>query len=289
MSFATQATTWLYDVGVVAFVLTALGMSLDTVALLAFAYTFAKSYLGYAFLPFGGLLTPLFTRIRARNDQAALQETYGGMTRMFALLLIPAGVGLAILTRQLLVLLYPRYVDTATVIYILIAFTFVESLISIPHNVLMVYERYWPVLLSRLLALIGIPLLIVLVLLFPSSILISAAIAVGVARVLPRVMTLLAIQRDMQLYFPTRFVGRVMAATVAMSLPLVPLTRWLSQIGAPNVLSKGIALVCLLAFAGLGGLIYLVVLRLLGGLDEQERKRILSLKLPFKTTLAKLL
>src|SRR5262249_17905305 len=109
MSFLTQLTTWFYDVAFVVFVLTAQGASFEPIALLSFAYTFAKSYLSYAYLPFGGLLTPLLARIRARQDPAALQETYGGMTRLFALLLIPAGVGLALLTPRLLALLYPRY------------------------------------------------------------------------------------------------------------------------------------------------------------------------------------
>jgi hypothetical protein len=55
------------------------------------------------------------------------------------------------------------------------------------------------------------------------------------------------------------------------------------------VTGKVAAALSLGALAALSGLGYLFALRLLGGLDEQERKRILSLKLPFKSALARLL
>jgi O-antigen/teichoic acid export membrane protein len=181
MSYFIQISTWFYDIQFVTFVLVALNIQLELVALLAFAYKFAKDYLGYVYIPFSGVLTPLLARIRGRQDPAALQETYGSLTRIFALLLIPAGVGLALLAPRLLALLYPRYTDTATLIYLFIAFTFAESLLSVPHNVLMVYERYWPVILSRALALISVPLLALLVPLWGLN---GAAVAGGAAPVL---------------------------------------------------------------------------------------------------------
>jgi O-antigen/teichoic acid export membrane protein len=287
MSFLTQLTNWFYDVAFVVFVLAALGLSLQEVALLSFAYTFAKSNLGYAYLPFGGLLTPLLTRIRGRGDPAALQETYGSMTRLFALILIPAGIGLALLTPRLLALLYPRYTTTADLAYVLIAFTFLESILSVPHNVLMVYDRYRPLLVARLLALISVPLLALLV---PRYGVIGAAVAVGVARVLPRVVTLIAVRRSMGLRFPLRFAARVLAATLAFGVPLLLLLpAWPLPPDAKDLAGKAAAAVGLGALAALSALGYLLALRLLGGLDEQERKRILSLKLPFKNTLARLL
>jgi O-antigen/teichoic acid export membrane protein len=233
------------------------------------------------------VLTPLLARIRGRQDAKALQETYGGLTRIFALLLIPAGVGLALLTPRLLALLYPRYTDTAMLIYLFVAFTFAESLFSVPHNVLMVYERYLPVLLSRALALISVPLLALLVPLWGLT---GAAVAVGTARVLSRLITLVYIEQTMGLRFPSRFVGRVLAATALFGLPmLLLLPIWPLPADAAGWAGKALAALNLGALAALGGLGYLLALRLLGGLDEQERKRILSLKLPFKQMLARLL
>jgi O-antigen/teichoic acid export membrane protein len=287
MSFFIQATTWFYDIPFVVFALAGLGTGAEQIAIVGFAYKFAKDYLGYVYIPFSGVLTPLLARIRGRQDPAALQETYGSLTRIFALLLIPAGVGLALLAPRLLALLYPRYTDTATLIYLFIAFTFAESLLSVPHNVLMVYERYRPVLLSRALALLSVPLLALLV---PLWGLIGAAVAVGVARVLSRLVTFISIRLHMGLRFPFGFVGRVLIATALFGLPLLLLLPvWPLPASAAGWAGKAAAALSLGALAALSGLGYLIALRLLGGLDEQERKRILSLKLPFKSALARLL
>ena len=291
MSFLTQMTTWFYDLAFVVIVLTAAGTSLANIAILGFAYTFAKTFLSYAYLPFGGLLTPLLTRIRNRNEAAALQETYGSMTRMFALILIPAGVGLALLTPRLLGLLYPQYVDAANLAYVLIGFAFLESLLSIPHNVLMVYDRYRAVLIARLLALIVVPLLLIVAQFEqPEQVLMGVAIAVGVARVLPRLVTLIVVRRTMGLRFPVRFVGRVVLAVLAFCIPLLLLQQvWPLPADTTTWADKALAATSLGALAALVGIGYLVALRLLGGLDEQERKRILGLKLPFKRVLARIL
>jgi O-antigen/teichoic acid export membrane protein len=287
MSYLMQVTTWFYDLQFVMFVLYALGLQLDQVAVLGFAYKFAKDYLGYVYTPFSGIMTPLLARIRGRQDPAVLQETYGGLTRIFVLLMIPAGAGLALLAPQLLALLYPRYTEAATLIYLFIAFTFAESLLSVPHNVLMVYERYRPVLFARMLALVSVPLLALLV---PPYGLIGAAVAVGIARVLARLTTVVYVQRKMGLRFPLRFAGRVLVATLLFGLALLLLLPiWPLPAGAMGFAGKAAAAISLAALASLGGLGYLMALRLFGGLDEQERKRILSLKLPFKKALARLL
>jgi len=287
MSFFIQASTWFYDLQFVTFVLYAIGVPLDQMALLAFAYKFAKDYLGYVFIPFSGVLTPLLARIRGRQDHTALQETYGSLTRIFALLLIPAGVGLALLTPRLLVLLYPRYTDTALLIYLFIACTFAESLLSVPHNILMVYERYGPVFLSRTLALISVPLLALLVPLWGLP---GAALAVGAARVLSRLTTIVYVRQRMDLRFPFGFIGRVLAATALFGLPLLLLLPiWPLPANAAGWAGKTAAALSLVALVALAGLGYLLALRLLGGLDEQERRRILSLKLPFRQMLVRLL
>jgi hypothetical protein len=82
----------------------------------------------------------------------------------------------------------------------------------------------------------------------------------------------------------------VLVATFLFGLPLLLLLPvWPLPATAVGVTGKAAAALSLGTLAALSGLGYLIALRLLGGLDEQERKRILSLKLPFKSTLARLL
>lgn len=287
MSYFIQITGWFYDVQFVTFTLFALGLPLDQVALLVFGYKFAKDYLGYVYTPFNGVITPLLARIRGRTDPGALHESYASLTRIFALLLIPAGVGLALITPWMLAILYPQYVEAGTLIVIFLFFSFLESLLSIPHNILMVYERYRPVLLARLLALVSVPLLALLV---PPFGMIGAAFAVGIARVLARLTTIAYLHRQMGMRAPLPFVGRVLAATVGFALPLGLLFQfWPTPTLGGGWLEKLPAALLLLLLILVAGLLYLAVLRALGGLDEAERRRILSLRLPFKHVLAKFL
>ncbi len=81
----------------------------------------------------------------------------------------------------------------------------------------------------------------------------------------------------------------MLLATAAFGVPLLLLPFWPLPADATGWSGKLAAALSLGALAALGGLGYLLALRLLGGLDEQERKRILGLKLPFKRALARLL
>ncbi|HEY1016311.1 MAG TPA: oligosaccharide flippase family protein, partial [Herpetosiphonaceae bacterium] len=185
VSYLMQVSTWLYDIQFVLVFAAALLNSTE-IALLGFAYKFAKDYLGYVWTPLGGVMTPLLTRIKARRDPAALREAHASLTRMIWLIVVPAGVGLALLTPRMLQALYPKYQETAALIIIFIAFTFAESLLSVPHNVLMVYEHYKAVIWSRVAALLVIPLVY---LLLPRFGLVGVALAVGLVRVGSRLIT----------------------------------------------------------------------------------------------------
>jgi O-antigen/teichoic acid export membrane protein len=287
MSYFIQVTTWFYDVQFLTFVLYGLGMRLEEVALLAFAYKFAKDYLGYAYIPFSGVVTPLLARVKGRDDAAALQDAYGGLTRIFALILVPAGVGLALLTPRMLALLYPQYTDAALLIYILVACTFAESLFSVPHNVLMVYERYRPVIVARLLALASVPLL---ALLAPAHGLVGAAVAVGAARVISRLSSLWYVRQAMGLRFPAQFIARVCGAAALFGVPIALLLPiWPLPADASGATGKALAALSLALLGALAGAGYLGALRLLGGLDESERRRIMGMKLPFKKLLGRIL
>lgn len=287
MSWLVQLSGWFYDVQFLTFVLFGLGMRLEQVAVLAFAYKFAKDYLGYAYMPFSGVVTPLLARIRGRDDPAALHEAAAALTRLFGLMLLPAGMALAALTPRLLALLYPAYTETVTLIAILIAGTFLESLLSVPHNVLMVYERYRPVLVARALALVSVPLLVVLV---PGFGLVGAALAVAVARVASRLATVVALRRALGVNLPWRALARNAAASLAMVVPLAllaqvwPLPASAAGLDGKLLAAASLAVLGVLALAG-----YLLALRWSGGIDPADRARLLGLRVPFSAWLARVL
>jgi O-antigen/teichoic acid export membrane protein len=286
VSYLLQITTWLYDIQFVMFLAVALFTNRE-LAILGFAYKFAKDFLGYVWMPLSGVMTPLLARIKLRRDPHSLREAHASLTRMIWLIVVPAGVGLALLAPRLIALIYPHYQDAAALAIVFIAFTFGESLLSVPHNVLMVYEQYRAVIVSRLLAFSVVPLVLVMM---PRYGLLGVAIAVGVVRVATRLVTVIYGVKRLGLTLPAGFALRVVAASASFAVALLLLMRaWPAAAVLTGAAAKVGALAALVVFAVVGAALYLVVLRLLGGLDPAERERLLGMRLPFKRVLAKVL
>ncbi|MBP8251005.1 MAG: oligosaccharide flippase family protein [Herpetosiphon sp.] len=286
VSYLLQITTWFYDIQFVVFVAGALLLPRE-VALLVFAYKFAKDYLGYVWIPLSGVMTPLLARIKLRREPEALREAHASLTRMIWLVVVPAGVGLALLAPRLIAALYPKYIESTPLIIAFIAATFGESLLSVPHNVLMVYEEYRAVIISRLFAFLSIPLVFIML---PRFGLLGVAIAVGLIRVGTRLFTLIYGIKRLGLTVPSQFWGRVMGASASFAILLMLLMQiWSAPATPQGATAKAWALVPLLMFTLIGAIVYIVVLRVLGGLDPADRDRLLKLKLPFKQALSRVL
>jgi O-antigen/teichoic acid export membrane protein len=287
VNYLMQITTWMYDLQFVIF-LSVAALSLADVALLGFAYKFTKDFLGYVWTPLTGVITPVLSRVRVRGDPKVLADAHATLTRVIWLLVLPAGVGLAVLAPRILATLYPKYTTAMLLIMIFIASTFGESLLSVPQNVLMVAERYRVVVAARLLALVSVPLIY---LLLPRYGLVGVALAVGLARIAARLVTAVYGRRDLDLTMPWRFMGRVALAGAGMGLSLwAASSAWrLRPTPSLSPWERGLALAPL-AVLGIGGaLVYALILRLLGGLDEAERRRLLELPLPLRSSLTRLL
>jgi O-antigen/teichoic acid export membrane protein len=286
VTYLMNVTTWLYDIQFVVFV-SAATLTLREVALLGFAFKFAKDFLGYVWTPLNGVITPLLTRIKARSSEAALADGHASLVRLVWLLLVPAGTGLALLTPGIIDVLYPKYGAAAGLAIAFIAFTFAESLLSVPQNVLMVYDHYRAVLASRLLALLTIPLVVVLL---PRYGLLGVAVAVGVVRVGSRLVTVVALRRILGLRPPWAFGLRVVLATAVFTAVIaVLMARWPVDAAGVGTRERLLALLPLAGYALLGAALFVLALRLLGGLQEDERRRLLALPLPAKGLIARLI
>ncbi len=281
----------------------------DGVSLFSVAYNFVNQVLSVLWAPLSGLQVPLFSRIYAQDKEQAggalpagaqaspqLQESYTLLSKFLALALIPAGVGLALLTTNLTYVLYAKSGAASPVAIVLVVFLFVEAAISIPHNILMVYERFKPVLWSRVVSLVSIPLLLVFIPLFDGAAqtilhmdpddakpfgLVGAAVATGIARVLSRLVVFVYARRSMGLRYPWAFARKVALASAAMAVLVMLLAVWLDRypFGASSGGKVGAALLNL-GIAILGGVVFAIAFRLLGGLDEDDKRRLTRMKLP---------
>jgi O-antigen/teichoic acid export membrane protein len=286
VNYLLQITTWLYDLELVVF-LAAATLGLREIALLGFAYKFAKDTLGYLWMPLTGVMTPLLARVKGRPQPAALTDAHGSLTRMIWLLLIPAGTGVALLTPRLFQALYPKYEGASTLAVVFLAFGILEAVLAVPHNVLMVHERYRAIVLSRAVTVLSIPLVQVLL---PRYGLLGVAVAVGAVRVAASLITMVEGMNLFRLRLPLAFGARVASATLAFVVVLWPLLRNLPAAAAGSGIGdRLLVLGTLTGLSFLGAVVFLAVLRLLGGLEELDRRRLLELRVPGKAILARVL
>ncbi|HEY7514049.1 MAG TPA: hypothetical protein VIC87_06205, partial [Vicinamibacteria bacterium] len=106
-----------------------------------------------------------------------------------------------------------------------------------------------------------------------------------------RAVTMVAGQRELGLGFPAAFATRVVIAGGGMGLSLWASLRffpWAARETEPRW-ERLTALPGLLALAAAGGLLFLVLLKGMGGLHEGEKRRLLEVPLPLKPLLARFL
>jgi hypothetical protein len=275
VSFLMTATDFLAGQGFAVF----FAGSLIDAAILTAGVSIVRMVLGYLYTPMVGVQVPLFARVRA-GEGGTLLGAYQSLIRLQVLLLIPGGVGLLLLARPIFAILTPDYVAAAPLVWVLVPCLFLESLLTTAHNALIVYERLRVIVISRLLTLISVPLVVLL-----SSTLgvVGAALAFGLARVLAGMWATGSGYRLLGLRWPWRFTLRVVVASAAMAALVGPVSAFLFR---PDEGARGLArlgmLPPLLLIAGLGGVVFLATLRLIGGIDPQDRRQLEQMKLPLK-------
>jgi O-antigen/teichoic acid export membrane protein len=253
------------------------------------AYSLVRQMLQSLVAPMNGVQTPLFSRLYAENRIEGMRTSYVLLSKLLILGLVPAGVGLIVLARDALILLFLQVgsdavvnVDTLPTITltaaILVVGLFGEAVISVSVTVMLVFEAYTAVLGTRLFTLISIPLLLLLV---PSGGMIGAAVAVAAAGFLSRLAALIYGQQRLGLQFPMAFLGRVGLASLVMGAVVGPLALLMpaEPFGADRLAQAGWGLVTA-GLAVLGAGVFYAGFRLLGGLDAADKARFAGLRLP---------
>jgi O-antigen/teichoic acid export membrane protein len=260
--------------------------SLIYTAILTAGVSIVQMVLGYLYTPMVGVQVPLFTRVRA-GEGGTLFGAYQSLIRLQVLLMVPGGVGLMLLARPVFAVLLPEYVDAAPLVWVLVPCLFAECLLTTAHNALIVYEHLGIIMISRLLALVSVPLVI---LLSPILGVVGAALAFGLARVLAGLWVTGSGYRLLGLRWPWQFTWRVALATAVMAALVGALGLLLLEIGSgARGLARLWAFPPLLAVAGVGAAGFLAALRLLGGIDPQDRRQLDQMRLPLRRWLLRVL
>jgi O-antigen/teichoic acid export membrane protein len=270
LNFLLTATVSLGEPGFAALVLTG-SKQLTAVAILAVGYRFVQYFLRFLVAPLTGIQTPLFTRLYADQKMDRVREAYSTLTKFFVFVLVPCGIAMILLAPRLIPFLFTEtYEESAGVAVALIVLLFGETLTSIPQSMLIVFQESRAVVWSRLLAALSVPLLLVLV---PPYGALGAAVALGLPRLLSRLYATAYTARHYGIAFPFAFLGRVLAASAVAAVPLFLLRGaewwWLAS--------------AVVAF----GALFVLLFKLLGGFDAQEKERLTALNLPLKDVVLK--
>ncbi len=256
------------------------------VSLLAAGALLVRMALSYLYTPMVGVQVPLFTRVR-QGEGGTTNGAYQSLIRLQLFLMAPGGVGLILLAEAGLLVISPQYLAAAPVVWALTPCLFGESLLTTAHNALMVNERLGVVIASRLVALITV---VLLAFWLPTWLgLVGMALTFGLARIMAGLWATLAGMRLLGLRWPWRFTLRVAAATVVMGGAIALLRGTIALPTAEITLLARLGLaVQLLALAGAGAMIFLLALRLFGGLDPADRAQVLKWRVPLQGLIRRL-
>jgi O-antigen/teichoic acid export membrane protein len=276
LSYLITISAYFTDLPFLALLISRIGTP-GEVAILALGFKLVRQVLRLLVLPLTGIQAPLFARIRVERSAASLTAAYGSLTRLLAILLIPSGLGLMMLGDHALSILYLQRGSDAVlradnlgltygVVALLTVCFFGEALLSSAQTVLMVYGRYGIVMVCRLVAILGGPAAVALGIVAGP---LGAAAAVGTAALASRIASSAYLHVALQVPFPGKFVAKVLLASAAYSTLVLPASR-LFQPSWPITLG----------IVALGALAFILAFKTLGGLDEEDRRYMLSARLP---------
>ncbi|NTV63001.1 MAG: hypothetical protein HGA65_05630 [Oscillochloris sp.] len=260
---------------------------IQDIALLSAGALLVRMALGYLYTPMVGVQVPLFTRVR-QGEGGTLNGAYQSLVRLQLLLLVPGGVGLMLLAEPALLVLNPTYLPAAPIVWVLVPCLFLECLLTTAHNALIVHERLGTIILSRLITLVVVvPLAIML----PGRAgLLGMALAFGIARLSAGFWVTASGMRLLGLRWPWRFTVRVIGATLAMAALIMVARGLLPPLPTDvSLLDKLREAGLMLGMAAIGAVGFFAALRLLGGIDAQDKAQLSKIKLPLKKWLLKVL
>ncbi len=283
LSYLITVSAYFADLPFLALLMSRIGSAAD-VAILALGFKLVRQVLRLLVVPLTGIQAPLFARVRSERSLASLAAVYGSWTRLLALLMVPSGLGLILLGDHALSILYLQRGSDAVLradnlrlayeVTAVLAFCFFgETLLSSAQTVLMVYGRYGVVVACRLLALLGGP---AAALVASAMGPLGAALAVGAAALASRLASSVYLGIALKVPFPWGFVGKVVLASVGFGVLVLPASRLLPPSWPAT-----------LGLVGLGASTFVVVFKVLGGLDQQDRRYLVSAGLPLASLLAR--
>ncbi len=222
-----------------------------------------------------GVFTPMLAEVYAEKDQEKLQKVFWNASKFQVLISIPAAFGLILLAKDIIPILFTEdFLSSINISYILIGFLFLEILIAFPSTILLTYEKYKFVIISRIIPIAGIPLLIIAAKLWGG---VGTAFALGSLALISRIVDNYFSFSIFKLKYPFKFLFRIAAASAIYTIILAVIR--LNMTISPYKLGFLIIL---------GIILFIVAFKLLGGLSREEKEIIEKSSIPLKNIILKI-
>jgi O-antigen/teichoic acid export membrane protein len=254
------------DMGFAAPVL-ALTLSPEQVALFATAFKLTFMTVVLVVSGFRGLYQPVFARIRIRNDPRQLQQAFAAVSKAQLALLVPAGLGLMVMSGDYSPLLFgAEFRHAVPISWVLVGLMYAETAFNLPNIVLSVDERYRALFWTQSVAIAAAPLFVVAA---GTVGLVGAAFVLGGSRLATALAGYAVAQRLYGLRFPWRFSAKVGAVGLVMAA-LIALARLFWPTGPAEAVT----------LTGAGAVLYVAGLRVARVLGPEEIDLIRRSKVP---------
>ena len=249
-------------------------LSTEEVALFATAYKLSFTTVGLVVASFRGIYRPLFARVRVRNDRAQLQRTFAAVSKAQLVVLLPAGLGLTVMSGDYILLLFgAEFTPAVSLVWLMAGLMYATTAFNLSGIMLSLDEQYRAIAWVRAPILLAVPLF-----LFASARggLLPASIVFGATGLLTELLSYAFCRRLYGFQFPWRFAARVGVVSATMAVVLV-LARTVWTTSAVEAVT----------LTGTGAAIFLVGLRFNRVLGPDELSLLRRTELPGCILLAK--
>jgi len=199
----------------------------DDAAIFAYGFSLAFMTVGLMIASFRGLYRPMFAHLRARNDPEQLRRAFAGISKAQLVLLLPSGVGLAVMAGDFVPLLYGvAYLPAVPIAQIFVVLLYTQTAFNLGIIWLSIDERYRAVLWTQSIQVIAVPFFLIAA---STRGLVAAALLFGGARLIVSVTAYLLCRREYGFQFPWYFGAKVATVAAVMGLVLAVMRHFLER------------------------------------------------------------
>ncbi len=235
----------------------AVSLSTEDVALFATSFKLAFMTVGIVVAGFRGVYRPLFARVRLRQNLDQLRRTFVVVSKAQLVLLLPAALGLIVMSGDYIPLLFgAEFHDAVPLAWVLVGFLYAETAFNLPEIVLSTDERYRALMWLRSPTLVIAPLFLAVAV---WAGLLPAAVVFGGGRFALALLAYAFSRRAYGFRFPWAFARRIGLVSVMMALMLVAARAvW------PTSVTEAVVLTVV------GAVVFFYGLRMTGALGPEE-------------------